>query len=147
VKLCVLHTIFVWRIRLCSSWQAWMIIFLLWKLKVLLMDHFPSINKVYSLVVQEESNCKVVPAPSSIDESNILINASDASKSLDVIKVIGFAPYVMVIVILLSILIRNMDIPFLISPSIILMLLPVTHLRQNLLTTTLKACFLLLVLA
>jgi len=44
------------------------------------MDPFPSINKVYSLVVHEESNCKVVPAPSSIDESSIWINASDASK-------------------------------------------------------------------
>jgi len=44
------------------------------------MDPLPPINKVYSLVVQEESQNVVFFAPSSIDESSISVNASDARK-------------------------------------------------------------------
>jgi len=51
------------------------------KTQVLLMDRLPSINKVYSMVVQEESN-NTTPAPISvpIENSSILVNASDARK-------------------------------------------------------------------
>jgi hypothetical protein len=48
--------------------------------QVLFMDHIPSINKVYSLVVQEESNNPVITAPSSIEDSSILVNAFKARK-------------------------------------------------------------------
>jgi len=51
------------------------------KTQVLLMDHLPSINKVYSLVVQEESNSIPLPSSASLDDSNILVNASDANRS------------------------------------------------------------------
>jgi len=43
------------------------------------MDPLPSINKVYSLVVQEESNNIQISSPASIDDSNILVNATDAT--------------------------------------------------------------------
>ncbi|GAU11490.1 hypothetical protein TSUD_344800 [Trifolium subterraneum] len=47
------------------------------KTQILLMDPLPSINKVFSLVVQEESNHQtVIP----IDDSSAFINASDARK-------------------------------------------------------------------
>jgi hypothetical protein len=41
------------------------------------MDPLPSINKVYSLVVQEESNNESVI---SLDDSSVLVNASNARK-------------------------------------------------------------------
>jgi hypothetical protein len=45
------------------------------------MEPLPSINKIYSLVIQEESNNSIVTASSSsIEDSNILVNASDARK-------------------------------------------------------------------
>jgi len=50
------------------------------KTQVLLLDPLPSINRVYSLVVQEESNNIGVHASSFIEDSNILVNASDARK-------------------------------------------------------------------
>jgi hypothetical protein len=50
------------------------------KTQVLLMDPLPSINKVYSLVIQKESNNSGVTASPSIEDSNILVNASDARK-------------------------------------------------------------------
>jgi hypothetical protein len=43
------------------------------------MGPLPSINKVYSMVVQEESN-NTAPAPFPIEDSSILVNASDARK-------------------------------------------------------------------
>jgi len=48
--------------------------------QVLLMDPLPSINKVYSLVIQEESNNCSVSIPPSREDSSILVNASDARK-------------------------------------------------------------------
>jgi hypothetical protein len=54
------------------------------KTQILLMDPLPSMNKVYSLVIQEESNNSslVNSVPSaSVDDSNILVNAVDSKKS------------------------------------------------------------------
>jgi len=50
------------------------------KTQVLLMDPLPSINKVYSMVIQEESNNTTPPPRVSIEDSSILVNASDARK-------------------------------------------------------------------
>ena len=50
------------------------------KSQVLLLDPLPSINKVYSLVVQEESNNCTISLPSVSEDSNILVNASDSKK-------------------------------------------------------------------
>jgi len=50
------------------------------KTQILLMDHLPSINKVCSLVVQEESQNDVVSNPITIDECSIYVNASNARK-------------------------------------------------------------------
>jgi len=50
------------------------------KTQVLLMEPLPSINKVYSLVVQEESNNSSITTSPSIEDSNILVNASEARK-------------------------------------------------------------------
>jgi len=51
------------------------------KTQVLLMDPLPSINKVYSLVVQEESNNVQLVTPAPIDDSNILVNAADSTRN------------------------------------------------------------------
>ncbi|CAJ2643840.1 unnamed protein product [Trifolium pratense] len=49
--------------------------------QVLLMDPLPPINKVYSLVVQEESNHAFLnPVNSTNDDSNVLVNASESRK-------------------------------------------------------------------
>ncbi|PNX92373.1 retrovirus-related Pol polyprotein from transposon TNT 1-94, partial [Trifolium pratense] len=49
--------------------------------QVLLMDPLPPINKVYSLVVQEESNHAFLnPVNSTDDDSNVLVNASESRK-------------------------------------------------------------------
>ncbi|CAJ2644691.1 unnamed protein product [Trifolium pratense] len=54
------------------------------KTQVLLMDPLPTINKVYSLVVQEESNHALLnPVVSNSDDSNVLVNASDARRSFN----------------------------------------------------------------
>nr|ABD32757.1 Integrase, catalytic region [Medicago truncatula] len=50
------------------------------KTQILLMDPLPPINKVYSLVVQEESQNIVFSTPSISDDSSISVNASDARK-------------------------------------------------------------------
>jgi hypothetical protein len=50
------------------------------KTQILLKDPLPPINKVYSLVVQEESQNVVFSTPPVIDESSITVNASDARK-------------------------------------------------------------------
>ncbi|XP_058774998.1 uncharacterized protein LOC131649251 [Vicia villosa] len=54
------------------------------KTQVLLLDPLPSINKVYSMVVQEESNnVSLLGKPdsnSTIDEANTLVNAYDSKK-------------------------------------------------------------------
>jgi len=50
------------------------------KTQVLLMDPLPSINKMYSLVVQEESNNVQISSPAPIDDSNILVNATDSNR-------------------------------------------------------------------
>ncbi|RHN78291.1 putative retrotransposon gag domain-containing protein [Medicago truncatula] len=50
------------------------------KSQVLLMVPLPSINKVYSLVIQEESNNCNLSLPSVLEDSSILANASDAKK-------------------------------------------------------------------
>jgi hypothetical protein len=54
-------------------------IFSVVKTQVLLMDPLPSINKVYSMVVQEESN-NTAPGSVPFKDSSILVNASDARK-------------------------------------------------------------------
>jgi len=47
------------------------------------MDPLPPLNKVYSLVVQEESNNFILsPSPPVQDDSSVLINASDSRKSI-----------------------------------------------------------------
>jgi len=51
------------------------------KTRVLLMDPLSSINKVYSLVVQEESNNVQISSLAPIHDSNILVNATDATRS------------------------------------------------------------------
>jgi len=49
------------------------------KSPILLMDPFPPLYKVYSLVVQEESNNSILsPSPPVLDDSNVLINASES---------------------------------------------------------------------
>jgi hypothetical protein len=54
------------------------------KTQVLLMDPLPTINKVYSLVVQEESNFAISnPVAPNSDESNVLVNASDSKKQFN----------------------------------------------------------------
>ncbi|XP_024640636.1 uncharacterized protein [Medicago truncatula] len=50
------------------------------KTQILLMDPLPPINKVYSLVVQEESQNVVFSKPPIIVDSSISVNASDARK-------------------------------------------------------------------
>ena len=50
------------------------------KTQILLMDPLPPINKVYSLVVQEESQNVVFSTPPVIDESSISVNAYDVKK-------------------------------------------------------------------
>ena len=55
--------------------------FLVVKTQVLLMDPLPSLNKVYSLVVQEESNYLVISSSSPVqDDSNTLINDFESRK-------------------------------------------------------------------
>lgn len=51
------------------------------KSQVPLIDPLPSMNKVYSHVIQEESSNDVFPYSSSIDESNLLFNASYLGKT------------------------------------------------------------------
>jgi len=52
------------------------------KSQVLLMDPLPPLNKVYFLVVQEESNNSIFsPSPPVQDDSSVLINASESRKS------------------------------------------------------------------
>jgi hypothetical protein len=49
------------------------------KTQILFIDPLPSLNKVYSLVIQEESNhAPILSLPS--DESNVLVNATDSKK-------------------------------------------------------------------
>jgi len=50
------------------------------KTQVRLMDALPTINKVYSLVIQEESNNAAISLMPSIEDDGILVNASDARK-------------------------------------------------------------------
>lgn len=50
------------------------------KTQVLLMDPLPSINKVYSMVVQEESKNTAPTSHVYTEDSSILVNASDARK-------------------------------------------------------------------
>lgn len=51
------------------------------KTQVLLLDPLPPLNKVYSLVVQEESNISLPISISASDDSNIQLNASEVKKS------------------------------------------------------------------
>jgi len=44
------------------------------------MDPLPSMNKVYSLGVQEESNNAYFPLLTSVDHSNILVHAFELRK-------------------------------------------------------------------
>jgi hypothetical protein len=48
--------------------------------QVLLLDPLPSLNKVYSLVVQEESNNASLPSLSVSDDTSIQINATDTRR-------------------------------------------------------------------
>jgi len=45
------------------------------------MDPLPSISKVYSFVIQEESNNCTISINSPTEDTSILVNASDARKS------------------------------------------------------------------
>jgi len=59
------------------------------KTQVLLMDPLPSINKVYSMVIQEESNNVALTPPVSTEDSSILVNASNVRKTFMHGKVSG----------------------------------------------------------
>lgn len=48
------------------------------KTQILLLDPLPSLNKVYSMVIQEESNTSSIPFVSVSDDFDIQLNASDA---------------------------------------------------------------------
>jgi hypothetical protein len=50
------------------------------KAQVLLLDPLPSLNKVFSLVVQEESNNVYTHSLPSLEEGSVLVNASDARR-------------------------------------------------------------------
>jgi len=50
------------------------------KTQILLMDPLPSLNKVFSLVIQEERNNAFVPAMSTLEDSHVSVNAFDARK-------------------------------------------------------------------
>ena len=50
------------------------------KTQVLLMDPLPTLNKVFSLVLQEESNNTSLSSIPSLAEDNVLVNAYDAKK-------------------------------------------------------------------
>jgi len=51
------------------------------KTHVLLMDPLPSLNKVFSLVVQEESKNASISITPTLEDNNVLVNAYDARKS------------------------------------------------------------------
>lgn len=51
------------------------------KTQVLLIDPLPTLNKVFSLVIQEESNNASVPGMVTLEDGNVSINAYDARKS------------------------------------------------------------------
>jgi hypothetical protein len=51
------------------------------KTQVLLMDPLPTLNKVFSLVIQEERNNASVPSMATLEDSSVSINAYDARKS------------------------------------------------------------------
>jgi hypothetical protein len=53
------------------------------------MDLLPSINMVYSLVVQEESNNGSISLPAVTEDQSILANASDARKQFGHGKVVA----------------------------------------------------------
>jgi hypothetical protein len=50
------------------------------KTQVLLLDPLPSLNKVFSLVIQEESNNVLAPSLPTLEEGSVLVNASDARR-------------------------------------------------------------------
>jgi len=50
------------------------------KTQVLLLDHLPSLNKVFSLVIQEESNNVLSPSLPYIEEGFAFVNALDARR-------------------------------------------------------------------
>lgn len=94
------------------------------KTQDLLLDPLPSINKVYSMVVQEESNnIFVLSQPdsnSTIDEANRLVNAYDSRKfavnlptlmveHLTIRKMVEYALFVTGLAIQLMCVIANMD--------------------------------------
>ena len=62
------------------------------KTQVLLMDPLPSWNKVFSLVIQEESNNASIPAMVTLDDSSISINAYDEESLKGVVKVLTINP-------------------------------------------------------
>jgi len=55
--------------------------FLVVRTQVVLLDPLPSLNKVYSLVVQEESNNASLTQLSVFEDSSIQVNATDTRKS------------------------------------------------------------------
>ena len=58
------------------------------KTQILLLDPLPSLNKVYSLVIQEESNNSSPSSISISEDSTIRLNASEARKLKGVVKVL-----------------------------------------------------------
>lgn len=88
------------------------------------MDPLPSMNKVYSLVVQEESNNDSISLPSVTEDQSILVKASDAI-SLDIEKfwlvlkiILGFVPFASVPITLWNSAIKNMDTPIHTNPTL-----------------------------
>jgi len=61
------------------------------KTKILLLDPLPSLSKVYSLVIQEESNTSSLIPVSVVDDNPIQMNATDARKAQSHGK--GYCPY------------------------------------------------------
>ena len=50
------------------------------KTQVLLLDPLPSLNKVFSFIIQEESNNVLAPSLPFLEEGYVLVNASDARR-------------------------------------------------------------------
>jgi len=94
------------------------------------MDPLPSINKVYSLVVQEESNNGSLSLPSVPEIPILLLMLLMLRSNLDMVKlwlvlrtILGFVPFASVQIILWSFAIKSMDTLTPTNPSLQQMLL------------------------
>lgn len=103
------------------------------KTQVLLMGPLPSINKVYSIGVQEETNNSTSSSVSIVEDRSILIDDSDTRKPKVMVKgplvtlltrlVHGFAPFAIEMTSQLNFPIKNMVILALIINILLQMLL------------------------